>query len=152
MTSMENVFGTAITNEYLKNHPDYEGRTKDFSVKELAQYALDMMNENLENDNAREYLKKLHEKYGSEGVDCMIYNATGAPMKSIDYKIWEGGVISIPLETIENGQWGVFLHSKATAKGALVLDARYESGEKAEWLLGWRITNDSNSVNLLIPF
>nr|XP_048328470.1 23 kDa jasmonate-induced protein-like [Ziziphus jujuba var. spinosa] len=90
-----NVFGDPITDETLKALPEYAN--KEITTTDRAQVALS---------------RKLSPPDFPVKVFGYIYNATGHPLKYASYYDWAGHVEeTFPYpQTIENGQWGSFLH------------------------------------------
>ncbi|KAH7515103.1 hypothetical protein FEM48_Zijuj11G0160600 [Ziziphus jujuba var. spinosa] len=103
-----NVFGNPITDKTLKALPEYASKAV-ITSEDRAQVAL-----NLKDKNAVKFAEELGRTQFPEDVRVLgtIYNATGHTLTFAYDHDWSGHVddkYSYP-PTIENGQWGVFLH------------------------------------------
>jgi hypothetical protein len=71
---------------------------------------------------------------------CRIYNASGDPITLVKSKSWNGQFFqSQPSETIQNGQWGAFIHGKqpvitSGSVGCVI----YHTGSDTDLFIGWR--------------
>ncbi len=124
-----NVYGSAITEETLRQIPPYDDPSYNITKFDLSKVALDMINSESKLDKARAYLKGLEDHYGHRnGVATkgLIYNATGETMTFITHHDYAGHFgDSMPPTEIHNGQWGVFFHQKrdyipGASEGAVV--------------------------------
>lgn len=107
-----NVFGSPITNATLEWLPEYIGKT--ITRDDRAFEALSRRNAEGKNVQANEFVDKLKWHSGNGiSTKCLIYNATGEPMKLLSYRNFYGhlGEAPFPME-IANGQWGAYLHVK----------------------------------------
>ncbi|GLT40923.1 hypothetical protein SLA2020_150190 [Shorea laevis] len=116
-----NVFGNLITDETLKELPEYIG--KKVTKRDRAKVAMQMKNAENKDVNARQYVEKLKREWGV-GVStlCLVYNATGDTIMLVGSNDWLGHLGPAPYPSeIGNGQWGGFLHVKrsGTASGSV---------------------------------
>ncbi|KAM7467646.1 hypothetical protein LguiB_015208 [Lonicera macranthoides] len=137
-----NVFGSPITNLTLQGMPEYIG--KNITRLDRAKVALNMKNAQEKDINARHYIEAVKARWGY-GVStlCLIYNATGDPLKLVQSHNWYGHIGPAPCPAmVENGQWGAFLHVKrsGTASGssaAVVYRGKNADGDLCDWMLSW---------------
>lgn len=139
---MANVFGIPITDETLREMPEYINRQ--ITQTDRAHVALNKINEDNRYSNALGCVNQLKEDFG-DGVStlCVIYNATGDTLTLVTSHDYNGHVYTSPYpEQIANGQWGAFLHVKTTAAmagsvGAVVYRGKNQNGDVCDWMLGW---------------
>lgn len=137
-----NVFGNPITNETLEALPEYAG--KEIQRVDRAHIAFKWMNAENKNVEAQKYVDALKEEYGN-GVStkCLFYNAVGNSITLQHAQDWRGKLGSKPIPiTIQNGQWGGFLHVKpsivpAGSAGAVVYRGMNNDGRKADFMCSW---------------
>ncbi|KAI5010239.1 hypothetical protein ZWY2020_012376 [Hordeum vulgare] len=136
------VFGTVISEETVTATGEYK---EPVTQKDVADYAMKMINAGGKDVDAQKFLDNLKDRYGN-GITtkCLIYNATGTTLNFSDYYDWHGHVYetSYPSQ-IQNGQWGAFLHVHSTAalhgsEGAVVYRTKLPSGS-CDWLFSWCI-------------
>jgi len=147
-----NVFGNPITNSTLEGMPEYIG--KKITAKDRAHVAFNMKNAQEKDRNVRQYVENLKARWGY-GVStlCVVYNCTGDTMTFITSHDWHGHIGPAPYPvTIQNGQWGGFLHVKTsgTATGssaAVVYRGKNDGGVNCDFLLSWSNPWDRNLYN-----
>ncbi|XP_057958771.1 23 kDa jasmonate-induced protein-like [Malania oleifera] len=105
LQKMSNVFGTPITDDYIKGLPN---APSDITAAVRAQYAMDYINEGNKNVDAQTFVDNLKAQYGN-GITCRaaFYNATGGTLTFFNDHDYHGhiGASPYPLK-LENGQWG----------------------------------------------
>ncbi|CAO1939507.1 unnamed protein product [Urochloa humidicola] len=136
------VFGFPITRDTLIASGEYD----DPSQKDIADYAMRMINSNNRDVDAQQFVDNLKSRYGNGiSTKCLIYNATGITLNLVTYKDWYGNVYETSYPTvIHNGQWGAYLHVKEGAKGsagAVVYRSKLPNGSRdsCDWMFSWRI-------------
>ncbi|XP_057957971.1 23 kDa jasmonate-induced protein-like [Malania oleifera] len=138
-----NVFGTPITDDYIKGLP---GAPNDITAAVRAQYAMDYINDGSKNVDAQTYVDNLKSQYGN-GITCRVvfYNATGGTLSYVTDHDYHGhiGAAPYPLK-LQNGQWGAFLHVHPTgamvgSSAAAVYGGVNGSGEGRDWMMAWSI-------------
>lgn len=151
-----NVFGNPITNATLEAMPEYIGKV--ITRTDRAHVAVNMKNSESKDVNARTFVENLKERYG-DGVStlCMVYNATGDPLKFVGNHDWSGHIGESPFPTeIANGQWGAYLHVKTSgaARGsvaAAVYRGKNNAGSDCDWMLAWSTPwSGSNRVSFVL--
>ncbi|PSS10193.1 Jasmonate-induced protein [Actinidia chinensis var. chinensis] len=135
-----NVFGNAITDATLKALPEYQNKT--ITRTDRARVAYMKKNADNKDVNARQYVKGLRDKYGSnDSVQCLIYNATGDPVTFVLSHDFQGSLGESPFPiTIENGQWGGFLHVSwlfTGSIGGVVYRGKNCYDEECDWFFAW---------------
>jgi hypothetical protein len=106
------LVGKTITEETIKRL--YPNAKPDEYVNLLSKEALDTGSQGEYQEEAIKTVNGLKERYG-EGASTLIciYNATGRKWTYVSSHDWHGEIYS-PYDTeIYNGQWSVFLHTKA---------------------------------------
>ncbi|KAM7497480.1 hypothetical protein LguiA_021894 [Lonicera macranthoides] len=140
----DGVFGTPIDIDTLKGMPEY--RDKTIQRSDMAEVARDLMHAEGKDTNCQRYVDNLSNSYGT-GVKtlCTIYNATGDDITYVLSHDWHGEVADRPYPmTIQNGQWGGFLHVHPTgmpigSAGAVVYRGINAIGRPMNWLLSWSV-------------
>lgn len=127
-----------ITDEFLQEMKEYKG--KPITLKDRARVAQKLKRDR--QPELRKLLKELKEEAGGVGgTICVIYNATGDPLKLVTIRDWSGqsGFAQYP-PIIENGQWGYFFHEKdgGPSIGAVVYRGKNAAGECCDWMQAWR--------------
>ncbi|CAL5093511.1 unnamed protein product [Urochloa decumbens] len=134
------VFGTPITVETLQAI----GLTAP-TQKDVADYAMKMMNAGGKDTNAQNFVDNLKKKCGDAySTECLIYNATGTTLYLDTYHDWHGHIYTSPYPpVIQNGQWGAYLHVcgfLVGSAGAVVYRSKVPSGgDLCDWLFSWSI-------------
>jgi hypothetical protein len=132
------VFGTPISEETVRATGEYG---EHITQKDVADYAMKMINAGGKDTDAQKFVDNLKERYGNGiSAKCLIYNATGATLGYVTYHDWHGHIYDTPSPSdIQNGQWGAFLHVHpswtAGSAGAVV----YRSSGVCDWLFSWSI-------------
>ncbi|KAI5001298.1 hypothetical protein ZWY2020_025948 [Hordeum vulgare] len=115
--------------------------------KDVADYAMKMINAGGKDVNAQKFVDNLKERYGNGiAVKCLLYNATGATLNFAKYNDWHGHIYDTPYPSdIQNGQWGAFLHvhpsgAAAGSAGAVVYRSKIPSSSSScDWLFSWTV-------------
>ncbi|KAH7510888.1 hypothetical protein FEM48_ZijujUnG0074400 [Ziziphus jujuba var. spinosa] len=130
----DGLFGNPITNSTLKGLPDYAFENN-IESKDRARVALNMKNAEEKSMRAVQYLQDMKEQCDGDlgGTLCLLYNATGNPIRYVTHYDWGNGhpgPTPYPME-IANGQWAAFLHvplsrDKPYATGPLCIVERIQ--------------------------
>lgn len=139
---MANVFGLPIDDLTLQGLPEYAD--KEVTKVDRAITALKLKNAEGKDANCRKFVENMKNDWGEGNATLvMLYNATGDNVKFVCDKNWHGhnGPSPYPM-TIQNGQWGGFLHVKQTgiAEGstaAVVYRGKDNAGDQRDWFIGW---------------
>ncbi|XP_074293849.1 23 kDa jasmonate-induced protein-like [Silene latifolia] len=104
------VFGTSVTDATFKGMTEYNHKA--IQAVDRARVALEMKNAEGKDIEARNFVDKIQTAIERKGVRCVIYNATGGPLK-----------------LVANGQWASFVHEKVNAASitALVFEATQDN-------------------------
>ncbi|KAK9735901.1 hypothetical protein RND81_04G236600 [Saponaria officinalis] len=139
-----NVFGTPVTDATLMGMTEYHD--KPIEAVHRAQVALEMKNAEGKDKEARSYNESVQEAIERKGVKCLIYNATGGPLKLIAAFEYTGWVSQSPYPTvIQNGQWAAFVHEKdSNASLAAVIYEKIQGGGR-QFVVGWSQRDGSPS-------
>ncbi|XP_048327259.2 23 kDa jasmonate-induced protein-like [Ziziphus jujuba] len=137
-----NVFGNPITDDDVKIlYPN----VTEITPKLRADVAFRNISTNGRDQNAKNFVKNLKERYGN-GISalCMIFNATGGTLTYSGNKDWHGHVYESPYPAkIQNGQWGAFLHVHpswfAGSEAAVIYRGYNNDGTLCDWMLSWGI-------------
>ncbi|KAK9735925.1 hypothetical protein RND81_04G238400 [Saponaria officinalis] len=132
-----NVFGTPVTDATLMGMTQYHG--KPIEAVHSAKVALEMKNAEGKDAEARAFDERLDETLDRKGVKCLIYNATGGPVKLIAAFEYEGCVSQSPYPNlIQNGQWAAFVHEKNYdgSFAAVIYEETRSNGR--QFVIGWR--------------
>ncbi|KAK9735905.1 hypothetical protein RND81_04G236900 [Saponaria officinalis] len=132
-----NVFGTPVTDATLMGMTEYHD--KPIEPVDRAKVALEMKNAERKDAEARAFDERLDETLDRKGVKCLIYNATGGPVKLIAAFEYEGCVSQTPYPNIiQNGQWAAFVHEKNSngSFGAVIYEETAIGGR--QFVVGWR--------------
>ncbi|XP_074294748.1 23 kDa jasmonate-induced protein-like [Silene latifolia] len=127
-----NVHGTPVTGATLKGMTEYHD--KEIKAVDRARVALEMKNAEGKDSDAR----RSNDTIG-KGVSCLIYNATGGPLKLVTAFQYTGWVEAFPYPSLlQNGQYGsfVFLNTSDASSMAVVYEDTQDP--KRQWVLGWR--------------
>ncbi|XP_074293850.1 23 kDa jasmonate-induced protein-like [Silene latifolia] len=129
-----NVFGTPVTDATLKGMTEYHD--KPIEAVDRARVALEMKNAEGKDTAARDFVDKIQTNEAAmKGVRCLIYNATGSPLKLVAAFERDGKVSVSPYPTlILNGQWASFVVS-TNFRGTVVYEATQYPAR--QWLLAW---------------
>ncbi|KQK24216.1 hypothetical protein BRADI_1g78772v3 [Brachypodium distachyon] len=119
------VFGTPISAETVRATGEYK---EPITQKDVADYAMKMINDSDKDIDAQKFVDNLKERYGYQiSTKCLIYNATGTTLDFVTYNDWHGHIYDTPYPSdIQNGQWGPFLHVPS-------------SSSSCDWLFSWSI-------------
>ncbi|XP_021310333.1 23 kDa jasmonate-induced protein [Sorghum bicolor] len=138
------VFGLPISEETVRATGEYK---EPITQRDVADYAMKMINANEKDVNAQKFVDNLKDRYGN-GITtkCLIYNATGASLKFVTYKDWHGHIYETPYPSeIQNGQWGAFIHvhpagaARGSAGAAVYRTKIPSSSSSCDWLFSWSI-------------
>lgn len=167
-----NVFGTPITDEFIREMPEYLSYDIEITQKQKARVALLKKNADGKDVKARKFVEGLKERLGHEEKNvamCLIYNATGGPVTFVKHHTWYGHLAESPVPPrIENGQWGAFVtvrYQEAPTnfsfccarfkrdkvywgqdykcRSSVVYSGKNSHGAKRHWLLSWSINRKS---------
>ncbi|KAI5001283.1 hypothetical protein ZWY2020_025933 [Hordeum vulgare] len=138
------VFGTPISEKTVIATGEYK---EPITQKDVADYAMKMINAGGKDINAQTFVDNLKERYGNGiAVKCLIYNATGATLSLAKYNDWHGHIYDTPYPSdIQNGQWGAFLHvhpsgAAVGSAGAVVYRTKIPSSTRScDWLFSWTV-------------
>ncbi|KAK9735907.1 hypothetical protein RND81_04G237000 [Saponaria officinalis] len=139
-----NVFGTPVTDATLKGMTKYHD--KPIQAVDRAQVALEMKNAEGKDTEARTFSERVQEATERKGVKCLIYNATGGPVKLIAAFGYIGWVSQSPHPImIQNGQWAAFVHEKNSnaSSGAVIYEETRSEGR--QFVVGWSHTDGTIS-------
>ncbi|XP_015901068.3 23 kDa jasmonate-induced protein [Ziziphus jujuba] len=149
----DGLFGNPITNSTLEGLPDYVDK-KNIERKDRARVALNMKNAEEKSVRAGQYLQNMKEQCNGDlgGTLCLLYNATGDPIRYVTNKdFYEGhvGPTPYPIE-IANGQWAAFLHVPKSTKspysvGAIVYRGKDPRGVDCDWMVSWDNATDKET-------
>ncbi|KAK9735922.1 hypothetical protein RND81_04G238200 [Saponaria officinalis] len=131
-----NVLGTPVTDATLMGMTEYHD--KPIEAVHRAKVALEMKNAEGKDKEARSFNERVQEAIEKKGVKCLIYNATGGPLKLITAFEYTGCVSESPYPTvIQNGQWAAFVHEKIpNASSAAVIYEEIHGGGR-QFVAGW---------------
>ncbi|CAN6329618.1 unnamed protein product [Urochloa humidicola] len=139
------VFGVPISEETVRATGEYK---EPINQKDVADYAMKMMNAGGKDTNAQKFVDNLKDRYGN-GITtkCLIYNATGTDLHLATYNDRHGYIYDSPYPAvIQNGQWGAYIHVHPTAAmvgsaGAVVYRSKlpFGSSYSCDWLFCWSI-------------
>ena len=147
----DNVFGDPITDSTLRNMPEYKFK-KVISRKDRAAVARSMQHKHGNDVKVRHYVEKVAKDSKSHiATLCVVYNATGDTVRYVGSHNWfDGHLAGSPYPiSIENGQWGGFVHVKpdrrnAGSHGAVVYRGRNQTGSECsqgghecDWMVTW---------------
>ncbi|KAH7511258.1 hypothetical protein FEM48_ZijujUnG0030100 [Ziziphus jujuba var. spinosa] len=103
---------------------------------------------------AVQYLQTMKDQCDGElgGTLCLLYNATGDPIRYVTHYDWGNGhpgPTPYPME-IANGQWAAFVHvplsrDKPYATGAIVYGGKDPRGVDCDWMVSW--DNPTDKIN-----
>ncbi|KAL9225006.1 hypothetical protein vseg_000978 [Gypsophila vaccaria] len=136
------VFGTPVTRRSLARMVEF--KDKEITLRDLAEVAFEMKNDDGKDAKARAYVDANGAKYGAGYIPCLIYNATGDTITLQTYHN-AGSLISpcpYPL-IIMNGQWGAYLKPFG---GAVVYSAKNEDGNEFQIVYAYVATTLPNLV------
>ncbi|XP_015901081.3 23 kDa jasmonate-induced protein [Ziziphus jujuba] len=149
----DGLFGNPITNATLEGMPDYEDN-RNIDRKDRARVALNMRSSEEKSVRAVQYLQTMKDQCDGElgGTLCLLYNATGDPIRYVTHYDWGNGhpgPTPYPME-IANGQWAAFLHvplsrDKPYATGAIVYGGKDPRGVDCDWMVSW--DNPTDKIN-----
>ncbi|KAK3119517.1 hypothetical protein QOZ80_9AG0671690 [Eleusine coracana subsp. coracana] len=138
------VFGVPISEETVRATGEYK---EPITQKDIADYAMKMINAGGKDTNAQTFVDNLKDRYGNGiSTKCLIYNATGTTLNFVTYNDWHGHIYETPYPSvIQNGQWGAYLHVHPSAAmvgsaGAVVYRSKVpSSNDSCDWLFSWSI-------------
>ncbi|KAK9735908.1 hypothetical protein RND81_04G237100 [Saponaria officinalis] len=139
-----NVFGTPVTDATLMGMTEYHD--KPIQAVHRAKVALEMKNAEGKDTEARSFTERVQEAIERKGVKCLVYNATGGPMKLVAAFEYIGCVSQSPYpNVIQNGQWAAFVHEKTSSAscGAVIYEETRSGGR--QFVVGWCQEDDSLS-------
>ncbi|KAL9233558.1 hypothetical protein vseg_008538 [Gypsophila vaccaria] len=132
------VFGTPVTDATLKGMTEYHDKT--IEAVDRAKVALEMKNAEGKDADARAFAESVQKSIDKKGVRCLIYNATGGPLKLVAVFDYLGSVSESPFPSVlQNGQWAALVHEKANSSSTSVAAVIYEATQslQRQWVVGW---------------
>lgn len=140
------IIGSAITEDIVRQDPRYVNK-KTITLSDISAYTLEQQSVN--STDALQKVNAMKEEYG-DGISALvrIYNASGEALSLIVTNDWHGHIWKYPIDqTIQNGQWSVFLHvhhewAPTGASGAAVYRAS-QAGQ--DIFLGWESPYSGNN-------
>ncbi|KAK9735911.1 hypothetical protein RND81_04G237400 [Saponaria officinalis] len=133
----KNVFGTPVTDATLMGMTEYHD--KPIEAVDRARVALQMKNAEGKDNEALTFVERVQEAVETKGVKCLIYNATGGPIKLIAAFEYNGCVSVSPYpNVIQNGQWAAFVYEKWSDGSLAAVIYEETRSEGRQFVVGWR--------------